>query len=345
MKSTPLQEEESPPNVSQKHIAIKVGVSESTVQRVFADHPMVSDSVRSRVLGVAEQLGYVPNLNARRLRLGRYETIGVVLGAASNIRALHHSQMVGIASELADSKYDLRLVHFPAETLNNPKSASTIRHRFACDGLLINYTEDLDESFMSAFTATRIPVVWMNFDKPTDCVYVDYAATAKDLVRYLYDLGHRSIAAVNMASHGHYSAPALVQGYREAMAGLGLEENIIDRVMGRAERPAFFRRWLANERRPTAVITYSASVANPLIRAVLESGLRVGRDLSVTSVSDGDEFNIGGWELTHMLHPHFEEGRLAARMLMQKLSGDGEQPAPSIGLRCRLVEGETTCPV
>jgi len=345
MKSNPVDTTISHKNISQKHIAAKVGVSESTVQRVFSDHPMVSDAVRSRVLGVAEKFGYAPNLNAKRLRLGRYESIGLVMGFRSYLRAILHTKMTGIATGLTDTEYGLNLVHFPKEAIDNPNYLAGIHHRFACDGLLINHTEDFTESFLSGFHSTHIPAVWMNFDKPVDCVYVDNNATAKDMVRYLYNLGHRSIACINMGGKTHYSTSAMIQGYREAAGELGVQVNLVDQVIDRRDRPAFFHRWLGGPQRPTAVITYSISVAYPLIRAALEMGLRVPQDLSVICISNKDEHNVGGWRMTYMSHPYFEVGRLAARMLTEKLSGNKEQPLPSIGLRCQVIEGETTCAV
>ena len=57
--------------VSLKDVAQAAGVSIKTVSNVVNDYPFVSADTRSRVQSVIDELGYRPNLSARRLRSGR----------------------------------------------------------------------------------------------------------------------------------------------------------------------------------------------------------------------------------------------------------------------------------
>jgi len=330
-----------PATISQKDVAAEAGVSQSTVHRVFAGHPTVSGPASARVRKAAARLGYVPNLHARRLRLGTHENIAIVMGLTASI--LPEKRVIGICDYLQDTRYGVSLVRLPDEALSDPEYMSSVRQRVSFDGMLMNYTHEIPTGLLDSVRLMSVPTVWMNIDWPMDCVYIDEQAVTADLVKYLYELGHRSIAGLNLAARHHYGVRSAIRGYRDAVSRLGIEVNLVDQVVPRADRPAFLRRWLAETQPPTAVVALSPSMAYPLIRTAMERGLRIPRDMSVVCLSQGDDFDLGGWQLTHMLHSEKEIGECAARMLMQKIS-KGDELLPSIGLRCRLVEGETTCP-
>jgi LacI family transcriptional regulator len=66
-------------NAGIKDIAKVLKVSIGTVDRALHGRPGVSEKTKARVLQVAEQLGYKPNLAAQALKLNRHLSIGVVL--------------------------------------------------------------------------------------------------------------------------------------------------------------------------------------------------------------------------------------------------------------------------
>ena len=59
-------------------IARIAGVSKKTVSRVINDSPSLSGETRDKVKAVIDELGYVPNPQARALALGRNFLIGLV---------------------------------------------------------------------------------------------------------------------------------------------------------------------------------------------------------------------------------------------------------------------------
>ena len=62
-----------------KEIARALGISIGTVDRVLHNRPGVSLKTKARVLDMAEQIGYKPNLAAVALKLNRRIEIAVVL--------------------------------------------------------------------------------------------------------------------------------------------------------------------------------------------------------------------------------------------------------------------------
>ena len=79
MPSTPKGRSPAPPPIGIKDIARALGVSTGTVDRALHGKPDVSPATRARVLGLAETLGYRPNLAARYLKSRKQLRISVQL--------------------------------------------------------------------------------------------------------------------------------------------------------------------------------------------------------------------------------------------------------------------------
>ena len=65
-------------------VARESGVSIMTVSRVMNGSQLVSENTREKVLAVANELGYQPNLLARSLATKRTNTIGVLVTQTNN---------------------------------------------------------------------------------------------------------------------------------------------------------------------------------------------------------------------------------------------------------------------
>ena len=62
-----------------KVIAERLNLSQSTVSRALNDYQDISDKTKQLVRKAADELGYQPNMHARRLALGKSETLGYVM--------------------------------------------------------------------------------------------------------------------------------------------------------------------------------------------------------------------------------------------------------------------------
>ena len=65
--------------VTQRNIAKKLGISVAAVSRALADDPLISADTRASVQQVADDMGYVPDRAAQRLRTGRTNVICLIL--------------------------------------------------------------------------------------------------------------------------------------------------------------------------------------------------------------------------------------------------------------------------
>jgi DNA-binding LacI/PurR family transcriptional regulator len=58
-----------------REVAQKASVSVSTVSRVLNDQPGISSEVRAKVLAIANELGYSPDIAARSLATSVTQTV------------------------------------------------------------------------------------------------------------------------------------------------------------------------------------------------------------------------------------------------------------------------------
>src|SRR5687767_1212505 len=60
-------------------VAARAGVAVATVTRVLSNRGYASAGTRAKVLAAAEEIGYVPNVIARNLRMQRSNAIGLLI--------------------------------------------------------------------------------------------------------------------------------------------------------------------------------------------------------------------------------------------------------------------------
>ena len=102
--------------VTLKDIADEVGVSVTTVSRGLAGYSDVAESTRQRIQQVASDLGYFPNLTARRLQKRRTDTLGFIMPTFGPRFSdpFFIEFIAGLGTAAAEHDYDLLLsTHAP----------------------------------------------------------------------------------------------------------------------------------------------------------------------------------------------------------------------------------------
>ena len=67
-----------------RDVAKKAGVAPSTVSRVVANSPSISEKTKKKVRQVMDELNYYPNVNAQGLASSRSKTFGLILPPATD---------------------------------------------------------------------------------------------------------------------------------------------------------------------------------------------------------------------------------------------------------------------
>ncbi|WP_231909996.1 transcriptional regulator UriR [Corynebacterium cystitidis] len=101
-----------------KDVAQNAGVSVSTASRALAGNPAIACATRQKVRKVADELGYMPNVQARALKTSRTDTIGVVVPSlinyyfASMVTAIQQEARIsGISTLIINTDEDPEVMH------------------------------------------------------------------------------------------------------------------------------------------------------------------------------------------------------------------------------------------
>ena len=335
-----------------QEIADRAGVSLNTASRILAGRikGVRKDAVaRSEtVLKIAQELNYRPNTSAQAIRSGRFGGIALLLSTNPNRSHMPRGMLEGIEAVLVGHDMHLTLTRVPDERLTQQGVVPKILRRSMTDGLLINYTDHIPDKMIDLIEREKIPSVWINTNRETDCVRPDDFAAAQQATKELIKRGHRRIAYVDYHNNHsplvgplHYSVADRSNGYIAAMEAAGLTPQLVweERDVTR-ERMTLASALLASPDRPTAIVAYSPFTALPLLIAAFKTGrLDVPKDLSLITFSDilSDD---AGLALSAMLIPTPEIGRLATEMLLRKI----EEPLltqPSLAVPFVLALGST----
>ena len=312
------------PELTIEDIAIKAGVSRSTVSRVLNGKSNVRDETRQSILAVIKETGYRPHAAARTLASQRSETIGLVLPLSVSVffaDPYFPNLIKGIAQGCNDHNYTLAL--FLAGTPEDQtKLFSRVSQKGQVDGVIIQSGHHGDQSIIHELSQTSIPV--MVAGRPTqpegiNYIDVDNVAASQMAVEHLIKLGHRRIATITGPLEGTVGSDRL-EGYRTALTNVGIEidpDLIITGDFTEAGGHTAFKKLLPAK--PDALFAASDSMAVGAIHAVREAGWLIPEDLAVVGFDDLPIANVFDINLTTVRQPVVDFGVAAVAGLIDMI--------------------------
>lgn len=200
-------------------IAEICGVSRTTVVRALNNTGRVGKETRAKILAVAEQHHYRPNLLARSLNHGRTMSLGVV---AINVENMYFVQSLNAINKEADRRgYFTNIVVCDEKPESERKLIQGLAER-QMEGILIspmNKGKDFEEFLLSL----HIPVVCIGnyVSDAITTVQVDECAAVKSAVQLMVSKGYRRIVFMcppleDAAVHNIYTHERRAAGFWEA---------------------------------------------------------------------------------------------------------------------------------
>jgi len=321
-----------------KDIARLVGVTPTTVSNVLNGTNRFGDDTRQRVMAVAEELNYTPNMSARALVKKRTYTIGLFIPASP--RAFLDAYF----SELLRGLTEVSLKHgYVVSIIYSDGLREGVRDRL--DGLILTEIK-LHDPYIDYFRAIGMPFVALgkgNEHEAADHVISDTSKALKETVNYLYRIGHRRIG---------YALGPLVYEYvyeryklfREMQRALGLDYCVRHIATGANSREggAMAARRIVRNRsdNPTAIIASTDIMALGVIEYLQSVGYGVPQDLSVVGFDDADFSKYVHPSITTVRHDIYRAGCEAAAMLIAKL--EGLNYAGRVSLPVKFIVREST---
>jgi LacI family transcriptional regulator len=312
--------------VTLKDIAAAVGKSVAAVSRALNNYDDISEETREQVKRVAQEMGYTPNLMARRLQKRTTDTLGFILPVLSprDANPYFSELLAGIASAAAEFGFDLLVSTCPPGPDEQQVYQRLISGRV--DGMIVARPRCQDARIELLLKKNNPFVVLGKVNLANDMLTVadDAAEAARLAVEHLLEQGHERLALINTPPDLIFSSEFL-SGFRQAMdkAGLPVNEDYLahsDFTQKDGYRAAQIL--LTKPEIPTAIVAADDMIALGAMAAAHDQGFEVGQDLLVTGYGDAIVAEYAHPPLTTIHRPTYALGQHAARMLITRLRGE-----------------------
>lgn len=323
-----------------KDVALRSGVSESTVSHVLNNTKFVSPEVRERVLAAMSALNYHGNAHARRLARGHSDFLGLIISDIEN------PFLPGLVKAFDLAAFDLGFdVLLSTTNYDSTRTERSFRKMIQnkTPGVAV-MTSRIDPALGEILEANGIASVFLDCGSTgllRSNIRLDYAKGTCEAVNFLYKLGHRDFAFIAGPQSRHSHA-----AYRDAWVNslqlLNLKPRLLDGDNDMASGQRAVQQLLAQPPLPTAIICSNDLTAIGAIQALLKAGIRVPQDISVVGADDIPFAAMCHPPLTTVQIPRERLGLLACdilrRMLRDKL------PGTEAVLDTTLIVRESTAP-
>ncbi len=314
-------------------VAEAAGVSKTAVSFAFNNPGRLNVDTASRIMSIADSLGYRPDPVARMLTQRRTGTIGVLTPQAlATIFSNPFFGMfsAGVAAVAEEAGYGIHFISPLHGSLSRAIARATV------DGVVaIGLAADHPE--IAEIRRAGIPMTTVDSDRfeKLPSVDVDDEGGATAAAEHLIGLGHRDVVvlAIQRAEHAPSGAEDVVarrlRGYRTAFAAAGVEipdDNVVVSPATFAGGVAAIDRIWAAGGRPTAVLAMSDAMAIGAIRALRDRGLSIPGDVSVVGFDDVELAQTIDPPLTTVHQPIRGKGEEAARLLLSVIADTSQVP-------------------
>ena len=325
-------------NMTIKDIARISGCSVSTISRVINDRPDVRPETKERVLEVMREAGFVPNTNARQLKIQQSRSLVFVVKGTRNIF------FSDFLVQLQRAGYN-GIVSYLDENANEIDAAEKILREIKPKGMI--FLGGSVANFQKGFANISVPSVLATLvsdklDFPNlSMVGVDDRAAAYQAVSYLIQQGHRKIAVLGGPATS-YPSMMRRQGAQQAMEDAGIRFE--DKLYGLSNydfESAYhaMNGLLARRAEFTALFAMSDVIAFGAIRALVSAGLRVPEDVSVIGFDGITMSRYCVPVMTTIVQPSEQIALQSIELLVRQI--EHGTPAQTVTLQPELQQGES----
>lgn len=302
-----------------RDVALRAGVSTSTVSRALSGNIPVNEDTKIRVLEAVNALNYKPNFLAKGLKEGKTNAIGLVIPDIRN--PIFPNLAKGIEDTARKKGYNVIFCNTDENLENEINSVSMLKERWVDGFIFATAAEDCKHIYQLKKENFPIVLAVRNIEKDFDAVVTDNFEAAYEAVSYLIQKGHKRIGIIN----GNLNLSLYqerYQGYKRALEDAGvpvMEDICFSCSFANDHCYHTVKEQLEKDDSIDAIFASTDLRAIEAIRAIKDMGLRVPEDISVVGF---DDINISSFidpKLTTVSQPLYEMGKMAVEKLIKMI--------------------------
>jgi len=313
--------------VSIKDIALEVGVSTTLVSFVLngkAKQMRVGDEVAARIEETAGKMGYQPNLMAKGLRIGKSQTIGLVVADISNPFFAQLAR--AIEDEAAKHSFTVIFGSYDEEADKMERLVKVLLAQQVA-GLIIVPSAD-SEPLIKSLIELSVPFVLVDRFFPgleTDYVMIDNYQASRLAVQHLIESGNRRIAMFAFETPLVHMQER-IKAYQDALDKFRM---IKDRSLLRTIRFKYqdkevelaIKELVIQHKYADAIYFATNTLAMSGLEVILKNKLHVPEDVNVVSFDNNESFKLFASPVSHNVQPVREMAERAVTFLMKSVTG------------------------
>lgn len=312
-------------------IAVKLGVTASTVSRALNDHPRISAATKKLVLKTAKEFNYQPNNIAAALRSGKSRLIGIIVPTAN--RNFFSSVVRGI-EEIADSFGYKVILSQSYENYEKEVQITNALLNARVDGIIVSIGKNTEKfDHFKAVIEKGMPLVL--FDRITDQLEVnqvvidDYLASF-NATKHLITQGYKRIA--------HFTSPKKIniykerfRGYVDALKEFGMpyDQNlVIESNMQLEDGQQSIKHMLETELVFDAIFSASDYAAMGALQALKENHIAVPQEVGIVGFGNEPFTSFTDPTLSTVDQMSVSMGHVTAELFFDLLKADPKKFIP-----------------
>jgi DNA-binding LacI/PurR family transcriptional regulator len=302
-------------------VARAAGVHPSTVSRVLNDddRAAVRPETRERIIAVARELRYRPNIVARGLKTATTATFGMLVPSLRN--PVYADIVRGAVAEANRRGYVMVLAEDDSTVTEQAWDRLVEEGRI--DGMLVASAAP-GNPVLQLVAGSRVPYVFVNRRVPGSGrnVYMREGDAGRLAAEHLIGLGHVALAQI-AGPLGLDTASRRAAGFADAVVSAGLQlPALVEAPFDERGAFAAMGRLLESRSRPTGVYVSNLNQAIGALACLRCAGVRVPDELSLVTYDDDPLAEFLEVPLTAIKMPLGELGAVAIVALAGQINGE-----------------------
>jgi LacI family transcriptional regulator len=306
-----------------KDIAKKLNVAVSTVSRAFNDKGDIKKETRELILKTAAEMGFRPNPIAKKLFQRRSFNVGVIIPEFSS-SPFFPNVIIGIQEVLFKAGYQVLIMQSNESAINELENIKSLENNMV-DGIILSITSETSNfDYLRKMNDEGFPLVM--FNRVTDelkvpqVVFDDYKWAFFATEHLIYQ-GYKKIF--------HFSGPKVLRLSRNRMQGFidALKKHripvtpdmIIETGFMIADGERVMQKQIDSQNLPEAIFCVNDTSAFGAMKILKKYGYRIPEDVALVGFTETVIAELLEPQLTSVAQPTFEMGRVAARLLIERI--------------------------